>query len=723
MRRLKRWWIGYLVAISSLYAVIWNTPYPSSETASKTLFVPFSSPPKHLDPVIAYSSNEWMVLGQIYEPPLQYNYLKRPYTLEPLTLSKMPEVIYLDKALRPTEENTSIAYTRYRFALRSDIRYAPHAAFVKDKRGMPRIRIDAETAQSLRSAYDISPKASRTVTAYDYVYAIKRMALRVNHSPILDMMMQYIVGLADFSKRYSPIAVREKRAGEWFDLRPLHISGVKVLDDRHFDIVIKGRYPQFLYWMAMYFFAPVPWEAEAFYAQPALRDADIDLDTAPVGSGAYYLSEFRPERRMVLTKNPLFHKETFPVLSDEEYRRYKNADVLKRAGGRTLPFIERVVFSMEKENIPLWNKFLQGYYDASGVGSEAFDQAIRISAQGEMGLSDEMRAKKIKMLTAIQPSIFYMAFNMEDPVVGGYDEKHRLLRRAIAIAQDTEEYISIFMNGRGVVAHGPVPPGIAGHGEGKAACDTYVYRWEEGKCIRRTISEAKALLAKAGYPNGIDPATGKPLKLYYDVTATGPDDRALLEWRRKQFAKLGIELVVRATDYNRFQEKIRLGKAQIFSWGWNADYPDAENFLFLLYGPNAVTATRGAGMNSANYANPRFDALFDRIKTMPDSPERRRLVAQMVEIARKDAPWVWGVYPKSISLLHAWYENVVANAMANNTLKYKNIAPQRRIAYQERYNRPATAPMIASAGAIALFVWGTVALYRRRENRVIKKEC
>lgn len=709
--------------ISLSHATVWNAPYPASEIASKTLFVPFSSPPKHLDPVVAYSSNEWMLLGQIYEPPLQYNYLKRPYTLEPLTLRTMPEVAYLDARMRPTNEHAKIAYTRYRFTLRSDIRYAPHAAFVKDTSGMPSVRVDDETAQELRSAYDIAPKATRRVTAYDYAYAIKRMALRTNHSPILDMMMHYIVGLADFSKRYSPIAARKKRSGEWFDLRPLHIAGVRVHDDRHFDIVIRGRYPQFLYWMAMYFFAPVPWEAEAFYAQPALRKANIDLDTAPVGSGAYYLAEFRPERRMVLAKNPQFHMEKFPALPASASIHYNNVETLKAAEGKRLPFIDRVVFSMEKESIPLWNKFLQGYYDASGVGSEAFDQAIRISAQGEMGLSEQMRAKKIKMLTAVQPSIFYMAFNMEDPVVGGYDEKHRLLRRAIAIAQDTEEYISIFMNGRGVVAHSPIPPGIAGHGEGKTACDTYVYRWEEGKCVRRTIAEAKAMLAKAGYPNGIDPATGKPLKLYYDVTATGPDDRALLEWRRKQFAKLGIELVVRATDYNRFQEKIRLGKAQIFSWGWNADYPDAENFLFLLYGPNAVTATQGAGMNSANYANPDYDALFDRIKTMPDSPERRTLIAQMVEIARKDAPWVWGVYPKSISLLHDWYRYVVANAMANNTLKYKRIAPRRRVAYQARYNRPAWTPMAASAAAVLLFAWGAAALYRRRENRVIKKEC
>lgn len=65
-----------------------------------------------------------------------------------------------------------------------------------------------------------------------------------------------------------------------------------------------------------------------------------------------------------------------------------------------------------------------------------------------------------------------------------------------------------------------------------------------------------------------------------------PGARSQFDWLQRQFGKLGIQLEVRSTDYNRFQDKMRRGVAQIFMWGWNADYPDAENFLFLLYGPN-----------------------------------------------------------------------------------------------------------------------------------------
>ena len=90
------------------------------------------------------------------------------------------------------------------------------------------------------------------------------------------------------------------------------------------------------------------------------------------------------------------------------------------------------------------------------------------------------------------------------------------------------------------------------------------------------------MLFRAGYENGVNINTGEPLTLYFDTVSSGPGSKVMLNWYRKQFSKLGIDLVVRATDYNRFQEKVRKGTVQIFSWGWNADYPDPENFFFLL---------------------------------------------------------------------------------------------------------------------------------------------
>ena len=168
-----------------------------------------------------------------------------------------------------------------------------------------------------------------------------------------------------------------------------------------------------------------------------------------------------------------------------------------------------------------------------------------------------------------------------------------------------------------------------------------VYDWVDGQPKRKSIEVAKKLLSEAGYPNGINQKNGAPLMLYYDVTARSADDKSKLDWMRKQFQKLNIQLIVRSTDYNRFQDKIRKGNAQIFEWGWNADYPDAENFLFLLYGPQRKVGN--SGENAANYDNDEYNQLFEKMKNMNNGSQRQQIIDRMVDILRNDAPWLWGV--------------------------------------------------------------------------------
>ncbi len=701
----------FMMVLLPLHADVWNNPHSQEKSASNTLFTSFSLSPKRLDPVVSYNANEWAFIGQIYEPPLQYNYLQRPYKLEPLTLTQMPTIRYLDKERQEVDENDErVTYSEYRLELRKDVRYQDHPAFIKDaKDHLLYAALSEEALEKIETLDDFEEKGTRHLLAEDYAYAIKRMGVRQNHSPILDSMQTYIVGLKEYASTITKIAKEKKEKGEVLDLRAYDIAGVKVLDDTTLVIEIKGKYPQFLYWLTMNFFAPIPWEADLFYQQKGLVAKNLTLNWYPVGTGPYYLVENNPNKQMRLVKNPNFHDEVYPGSDHED------------AGGK-LPFIDEVIYALEKESIPLWNKFLQGYYDASGISSEAFDQAVQISSSGTMGLSEEMQEKGISLMGSVQPSIFYMAFNMVDPVVGGYTESSKKLRQAISIAIDQEEYISIFMNERGMAAQSAIPPGIFGYEEGEKGTNSVVYDWTDGKRVRRSLAFAKQLLAEAGYPNGISTKTGKPLKLYYDTTATGPDDRSLMDWYRKQFDTLGIQLVIRATDYNRFQDKVRKGKIQLFSWGWNADYPDPENFLFLLYGANASIDTNGAGINSSNYKNPAFDRLFEKMKTMKNTPERMDIIRQMIKITREDAPWVWGIHPKSLALSHAWYRNVIPNAMANNTLKYKRIDAALRVKKQKEWNQPMVTPLIIIALLVLLMIFSLRRIYRNRQNRVICQE-
>ncbi|KAF3978588.1 MAG: ABC transporter substrate-binding protein [Methylococcales symbiont of Iophon sp. n. MRB-2018] len=665
-----------------------NNPYAESEEGISTLYSSFSERPKHLDPAVAYSANEYTFIAQIYEPPLQYHYLKRPYQLEPLTAINMPVISYFNKnneKLTADYLDSEVAYTDYLIEIKAGIKYQSHPAFDPNNHQLNSLKLaDINTIQ------DFSSIATRELQAIDYVYQIKRLAHPKIQSPIREIMRNYIFGFDEFSKK---MANHDKLA-----IKDLSISGVKVLSRYQYKIRIKGKYPQFMYWLAMPFFAAMPWEADVFYSQKGLIDKNITLDWFPIGTGPYYLEENNPNRRMILAKNPNYHKDTYPINGEPED---KEQGLLEDAG-KLLPFIDKVIYTLEKETIPYWNKFLQGYYDASGISSDSFDQAVQFSGAGNAQLTTLMKQKGIQLQTSVTTSIFYMGFNMLDPLVGGDSERARKLRQAISIALDYEEYISIFMNGRGVAAQGILPLGIFGHQEKKEGINPYIYDWINGKYQRKAIAKAKELMTEAGYPQGVDPKTNKALMLYFDTTSISIDDRSRMNWYRKQFAKLGINLIIRGTDYNRFQEKMRNGSEQLFFWGWNADYPDPENFFFLLYSANGKV--KQGGENAANYHNTEFDHLFEQMRNIDNNEKRLEIVQKMQEIIRHDAPWVFGFYPKSFSLFHSWYKNLKPNLMANNRLKYTRIDDKLRREKREQWNKAIFWPLFLVIFLITILI-------------------
>jgi len=685
---------------------VWNDPYPAADRGGSILYSAFVERPKHLDPVQSYTEDEARFTQQVYEPPLQYHYLKRPYELVPLTAAAMPQPRFLDRAGNAVAaDSDQAAFSVYEVRIRPGIRYQPHPGFVAGNHSLAR-----EAVERLRTPYEL-PGATRELLADDYIYQIKRLAHPRLHSPIFGLMAEYIVGLQEYAERLKKL----DRKDHWLDLREHALEGVERVDAHTLRVTLKGRYPQFVYWLAMPFFAPVPWEAEKFFHQPGMVEKNFTLDWWPVGTGPYMLTENNPNARMVLQKNPNFRGEPYPAEGEPG----DAAQGLLADAGKTMPFIERIVFSREKEGIPYWNKFLQGYYDTSGIASDNFDQAVRVSVEGDAALTSEMEERGIRLRTSVATTIIYLGFNWLDPVVGGgaagdAGERARKLRHAVSIAVDLEEYLSIFANGRGLVAHDALAPGIFGWREGKDGVNPVTHVWRDGRAQRRPLEEAKKLLAEAGYPDGREAGSGQPLVLYLDTVARGPGDKSRLDWWRRQFGKLSIQLEIRETDWNRFQEKIRKGSQQLFILGWNADYPDPENFLFLLHG--AQSRAKSQGENAANYLNPEFDRLFERMKSMPNSAERQTIIDRMTEIARRDAPWLWGFHPKDYSLYHGWLGNLKPNNMARNNLKYLRLDLPLRATQRLAWNRPILWPVglglvLLVASAVPAFLG-----YRRRER-------
>ena len=681
-----------------------NDPYPAADRGANILYSAFTERPKHLDPVQSYSENEIVFTAQIYEPPLQYHYLKRPYTVIPATAA-VPKPIYLDAAERLLPQNidaSRIAYSDYIIALRPGIRYQPHPAFAKTPDGSFRYHeMSASDLDAKHVLADFTERDTRELSADDYVYEIKRLAHPHLHSPILGLMSEYIVGLGDLAKQLRA----EKKNTEWMDLRKFELSGVKVIDRYHYRVRIKGKYPQFIYWLTMPFFAPIPWEADKFHSQPGMMDKNLTLDWYPIGTGPFMLTENDPNSRMVLERNPNFHGESFPCEGEVNDR----AAGLLADCGKALPFIDKAIFTREKEQIPFWNKFLQGYYDFSGISSDSYDQAIQTSNGGEASLTDDMQKKGIQLSTSVETTTSYMGFNWLDPVTGGGTERARKIRQAISIAIDQEEFISIFLNGRGIAAQGPLPPGIFGYREGQDGINPEIYDWKEGKLQRKPVAEAKRLLVEAGFPDGRDVRTGEPLVINLDTTLSGVGAKSRVDWLTKQLRKIDVQMVVRSTDYNRFQEKLIKGNAQLFYFGWNADYPDPENFLFLLHG--AQSKVKSQGENAANYSSPVFDKLFEQMRTMDNGTERQRVIDQIMVQIRHDAPWVWGFHPKDFALYHAWVFNRKPLRVGNNTLKYQRIDTGMREQKRQEWNRPSPWPIALLVLALAI----AVIAYRRRQ--------
>jgi len=659
-------------ALAAVGAACTNDPYPDEDRDRKILYTTFSEAPRTLDPAVAYTTSAHAITGNVYDTLLEYHYLKRPYELIPGLAEAVPEP-------EPRPEGR----VAYRFRLRPDLRYQEDACFALSSEG----------------------RRTRRIVAADVAFELMRVADPAVTSPVVQSLSA-IVGLRAFGQT---LAERREADAEFAAL-PVHeqyaevggIDGVRVEGDRDLEIVLSGPNPQILYWFAMPFTAPVPWEALAYYDGQEGRDA---FDDHPVGSGPFRLTHYAKHSRIVLERNPQWygirHPEweapggTYPSQGEAGDA---EAGLLDPAG-QPLPFLERIEFRREKEAIPLFNKFLQGYYDMSGVTKESFDRVIQ-----DDRLSPDMAARGMALEKAVEPSVFYVGFNMEDPVVGeAGGTRSRKLRQAMSLAVDTEEFLRRFTNGRGVPAHSPLPPGLFGHDP------------EYRNPYRQVdLERARALLREAGYPGGVDPETGRPLRLSFDTYQLNAQSLLRLQFFVDAWRRIGVDVEIDATSYNQFQAKVRRGAYQIFFWGWIADYPDPENFLFLLW--SEMARSKGGGPNTANFSNERYDELYRAMKVRANDAQRRARIREMVEILERERPWIELFHNESYVLHHGWLENVKPFGMSYPMAKYRDLRVEERTALRARWNEPVMWPAYALVAlGVAIVIPGVVTFYRERQ--------
>lgn len=670
-RALQRGLALGAVALATLAAAgCSNNPYPPGQSAGSVIYRALETDLRTLDPSIAYTVRESAIVDLIYPSYFRYHYLKQaPYVLELNLGAEEPRrepYVYTDPDTGKRVQGES-----WTFRVKPGLRFQDDPCFPGGK--------------------------GREIVGADFLYSFRRMADPTLDPPcpVVSFVDDKIIGFREYVQRN-----RKRHEAKQPPDYSSPVAGLQLdpNDPYRFRILLNQPYPQLRYLMAMHFTTPLAHEAVTTYSGGRNGKEGVRLSDHPVGCGPYLLESYIKKRHLTLRANPNRPPEYYPSDAGPGV----DPELLRHAG-RQLPLAERIHFTFQRESVTIWNLFLQGYLDRWGVTQENMQQAM--SRQGD--LSPAMKARGIELTRTSQPNLYYFMFNMEDPVVGGYTEKKRKLRQAISLAVDSQAFIDLFFQGVGSQAQSPLPPGIAGYDP------TYKNPYRQ---YDPSLTRAKKLLAEAGYPGGIDPQTGERLTIYYDNTGTTAAGRQQVGLIQKQLEALGIRLESRVSRDVVWQDRVDKGEFQFIRYGWFADYPDAENFLFLLYGPN-----KRPGPNHASYNNPEYNRLFEQMRAMDDGPERLAIIKRMRDLAVEDAPWIPVNHDEDLLLTYNWVSGVSSHGVAYDTLKYWAVDGPRRARLQAQWNQPNFLPAV---GVLVFLVVGSIpaaGVIRRHRNRRLRR--
>jgi ABC-type oligopeptide transport system substrate-binding subunit len=315
--------------------------------------------------------------------------------------------------------------------------------------------------------------------------------------------------------------------------------------------------------------------------------------------------------------------------------------------GKRVPFIDVLHHDFVRESYSAWLLFLQKRRDASGISKDIFESVVEPGKK----LAPRWQKKGIKLVTYWSPAIYWIAFNMEDPVVG----KSKSLRQALCLCFDMDNYLKVLFNNRGKRAVNILPSTFVGHEEAGP-----------GPYYTLDVKRAKKKIAAARKELGLK--DDEEIELELDLPGTDSQMVMRGQFIRQQFSKIGVKLKFIPNDWPKLQQKVHNKQTQMYMMGWHADYPDAQNFLQLFYSPNIARQT-----NNTNYANPEFDKLYKRVSTMQDSPQRTKLYAKMVNIISEDVPVLLLTEPEGYVLFYNWVKNVKPHPIGYGFTKYRRI--------------------------------------------------
>lgn len=461
----------------------------------------------------------------------------------------------------------------------------------------------------------------RELKASDVIYSIKRLADPKLHARGWWLFDERVKGLNEWREKH------QKSEKTNYDEE---ISGLKLIDDYRFALTLSKPFPQLLYAFAMPFTFAVAREVVETYGAEFLNH--------PVGTGPFILPKYEQSNRIVYTKNPNYREKYYPV-EDQKLK---------------VPGVDKFVVDIITESQPAWLAFQRGKLDYMGIPKDYFGDAIDENNQ----LKQSFKDKGIWLMSRPSLDVTFIAFNHENPIF-----KNVKLRRAMSMAINRAEENKLFYNNTAVVAQGLIPPGMGGYKEDF-----------KNPYVEFNLDLAKKLLKEAGYPDG------KGLPELTLETGNSTTDRQMAEFMAKEMSKLGIKIKMGANTWPELVNKVSHKNFQLYTMAWNADYPDAENFLGLLYCPN-----KSPGINGSNYCNPKFDELFRKSTQMQDSPERTALYEKLNQMVALEVPIILSFHRTKYHLVQGWVKNYEPMEFNHSIYQYLEMDVKKKQELMEKY--------------------------------------
>ena len=486
----------------------------------------------------------------------------------------------------------------------------------------------------------------RELVAEDYAYSLKRLLDPKIRSPWQFLLAGKIVGA-------EPVVAAAAASGKFDYDAPM--AGLQAVD--RYTLRIRLNTPDFKlpYILAM--------PATGALAREVVEYYGSDIGAHPVGTGPYVLKEWKRSSRVVLDANPGYREVRFTAEPEDTPW---DAAIMKALAGRRIPLNDRIEVNVIEEGQPRWLAFLNNEIDVIEILPEEFADVAVPNGR----IAPNLAKRGIRLDREAKPDVWFTYFNMEDPVVGGYTPEKIALRRAIALSINTQAEIAIVRNNQAVQAQSVIPPGIPGYDPD--------FRNPFGEY---NPARAKALLDVFGYLDRDGDGyrelpDGRPLVIRY---ASQPTlfARRLDELIQRSLQEIGIRITIKKEPVQELRKLSKQGKLQMRSDGWQADYPDAESFFQVLYGPHAGQA------NYSRFNLPEFNRLYEKTAAMPDSAERNALYRRMSDLVLVYGPWRMAVHRLQNHLIHPWVAGYKKHPFVSTNWRYLDIdVAQRRAARQ-----------------------------------------